>query len=72
VTDRREAAQNNKHLKRKIAKEKIKRLVTEGGGLRYRPKQSKLTRLIENADWTRESYAISGHKKIKQSKTCKI
>jgi hypothetical protein len=29
VTDREEATQNNKHLKRKIAKEKIKRL---GGG----------------------------------------
>jgi hypothetical protein len=33
VTDREEAAQNNKHLKRKIAIEKIKRLGGGGRGI---------------------------------------
>jgi hypothetical protein len=49
VTDREEAAQNNKHLKRKIVKEKIKSLLEGWGGfniVQNNPKQFDRMRML--------------------------
>jgi hypothetical protein len=45
VTDREEAAQNNKHLKRKILKEKIKRLGRGGGAASSQTIQKQLSQV---------------------------